>query len=52
MGAIMKTPEDLIGYFDLAIRKRVKQELKKEQAGLGVFRRLTCGKSLFDMIMS
>jgi hypothetical protein len=34
IGVIIKPPKDLIGYFDLAIRKRVKQELKKEQVGL------------------
>jgi hypothetical protein len=33
MGVITESP-DLTGYFDLAMRKRVKQELKKEQAGL------------------
>jgi hypothetical protein len=34
IGVIIKPPEDLIYYFDLAIQKRIKQELKKEQAGL------------------
>ena len=33
IGAIMKPPADLIADFDLAMRNRVKQELKKEQAG-------------------
>jgi hypothetical protein len=34
MGAIIKPLENLTGYFDPDKRKRVKQELKKEQAGL------------------
>jgi hypothetical protein len=34
IGTIIKPLKDLTGYFDLNIRIRVKQELKKEQAGL------------------
>jgi hypothetical protein len=34
MGAIMKPLADLTTYFDLSVRNRIKQELKKEQAGL------------------
>ena len=30
MDAIMKPPADLTAYFDLVVRNRVKQELKKE----------------------
>ena len=34
MDTIIKPPIDLMAYFDLVVRNRVKQELKKEQAGL------------------
>ncbi|CZR52935.1 uncharacterized protein PAC_02813 [Phialocephala subalpina] len=34
IGAIMKPPADLTAHFDLEVRNRVKQKLKKEQAGL------------------
>jgi hypothetical protein len=34
IGAIMEPPADLTAYFDLVVRNRVKEELKKEQAGL------------------
>jgi hypothetical protein len=34
MGAIMKPPADLTAHFDLAVRNRVKLQLKREQAGL------------------
>jgi hypothetical protein len=38
MGAIMKRRADLTSYFDLAMRSRVKQNLKREQACLGCHR--------------
>jgi hypothetical protein len=47
MGAITKPPEDLTGYFDLAMRKRVKQELKKEQAGLESVQAINLWKETF-----
>jgi hypothetical protein len=34
MGAIIKPLANLTAYFDLSVQNRVKQELKKEQAGL------------------
>jgi hypothetical protein len=34
MGVIMKSPIDVIAYFDAIGRDRIKRELKKEQAGL------------------
>ncbi|CZR52920.1 uncharacterized protein PAC_02797 [Phialocephala subalpina] len=34
MGAIMKPPADLTAHFDLAVRNRVKLQLKREQASL------------------
>jgi hypothetical protein len=47
IGVIMKPPEDLTGYFDLAMRKRVKQELKKEQAGLESLQAINLWKETF-----
>ena len=34
MSGIMKPPSNLITYFDLVKRNKVKLEIKKEQAGL------------------
>src|SRR5205814_5337599 len=48
MGAIMKTPKDLAGYFDLDMQKRVKQELKKEQAGLESLQAINLWKETFQ----